>query len=89
MLRPEYTGQFKNDLKRIQKRNLPIEHLKEIIKKLCNEEKLPEKNKDHELKGNWKGCRECHIKPDWLLIYEVGNEIIVFERTGSHSDLFR
>lgn len=88
MLQPEYTGQFKRDLKRVQKRQLKIELLKDVIKKLCNEETLPDKNRDHELSGEWKGCRECHIQPDWLLIYEVGNGIIVFERTGSHSDLF-
>lgn len=88
MLQPEYTGQFKKDLKRIQKRQLNIELLKDIIRQLCSEETLPEKNRDHELSGEWKGCRECHIQPDWLLIYEIGNGIIVFERTGSHSDLF-
>lgn len=72
----------------MQKRNLDIELIKEIITKLCNEEGLPTKNHDHNLSGKWVGCRECHIAPDWLLIYQIGNGIIVFERTGSHSDLF-
>ncbi|MBQ7573167.1 MAG: type II toxin-antitoxin system YafQ family toxin [Clostridia bacterium] len=88
MLKPEYTTRFKKDLKVIEKRNLDIELLKDIIRKLCLEEPLPQKNKNHYLSGNWSGCRECHIAPDWLLIYQVGNGIIVFERTGTHSDLF-
>ena len=89
MLKPEYTTKFKKDLKMVEKRKLDIEELKDIIKKLCKEESLPPKNKDHNLSGQWAGCRECHIAPDWLLIYQVGNGIIVFERTGSHSDLFK
>ena len=89
MLKPEYTTKFKKDLKLVEKRNLDIELLKDIIKKLCLEEPLPAKNKDHNLSGDWSGCRECHILPDWLLIYQTGNGIIVFERTGTHSDLFK
>lgn len=89
MLKPEYTTKFKKDLKIVEKRNLDIELLKEIIKKLCVEEPLPVKNKEHNLSGAWSGYRECHIAPDWLLIYQIGNGIIVFERTGTHSDLFR
>lgn len=89
MLRPEYTTKFKKDLKAVGKRNLDMELLKEVIKKLCLEKPLPAKNKDHNLSGNWSGCRECHISPDWLLIYQIGNGIIVFERTGTHSDLFK
>ena len=88
MLKPEYTTRFKKDLKTIQRRNLDINLLKEIIILLCDEETLPEKNRDHSLSGNWSGHRECHIQPDWLLIYRVGNEILVLERTGTHSDLF-
>ena len=88
MLKPEYTNRFKKDLKVIEKRNLDIELLKDIIRKLCLEEQLPAKNKDHNLSGDWSGCRECHISPDWLLIYQIGNGIIVFERTVTHSDLF-
>jgi len=88
MLKPEYTAKFKKDLRTVQKRNLDVELLKDVITKLCNEQPLDEKSKLHKLTGNWSGCRECHIAPDWLLIFQVGNGIIVFERTGSHSDLF-
>lgn len=88
MLKPEYTARFKKDLKTIQRRNMEIEVLKETMIKLCNGESLPAKNCVHSLSGKWFGCRECHIAPDWLLIYQLGNGIIVFERTGSHSDLF-
>lgn len=84
MLQPEYTSRFKKDLKIIQKRNLDIEILKDVIRSLCDEQPLPPKNKDHLLTGNWNGCRECHIQPNWLLIYQIGNGIIVFERTGTH-----
>ena len=64
--------------------------LTEIIKKLARGEQLPEKNKDHSLSGDYVGCRECHITPDWLLIYEIDNgELILYlTRTGTHSDLF-
>ncbi len=89
MLKPEYTSKFKKDLKTIEKRKLDIELLKDVIRKLCLEETLPAKNREHLLSGNWSNCRECHIAPDWLLIYQVGNGIIVFERTGTHSDLFK
>lgn len=89
MLMPEYTTKFKKDLKTVERRSLDIEQLKDIIRKLCNEEPLLPKNKDHNLSSQWAGCRECHISPDWLLIYQVGNGIIVFERTGTHSDLFK
>ena len=88
MLIPEYTSRFKKDLKIIEKRNLELEQLKDLIRQLCNEEQLPEKNKQHNLSGIWSGCKECHIQPDWLLIYQTGNGLIVFERTGTHSDLF-
>lgn len=86
MLKPEYTKQFKKDLKTMQKRKANMNLLKEVIEVLCNEQPLAEKYKNHFLSNNWSGCQECHIKPDWLLIYQVGNGIIVFERTGSHSD---
>ena len=84
------TSKFQKDLKRIQKRGYDISLLTEIIKKLANGEKLPEKNRDHNLNGDYEGCRECHITPDWLLIYEIdhGELILYLTRTGSHSDLF-
>ena len=84
------TTKFQKDLKRIEKRGYNISLLTEVIKKLANGEQLPEKNKDHNLQGEYTGCRECHITPDWLLIYEIaGNELILYlTRTGTHSDLF-
>ncbi len=84
------TTRFQKDLKRIEKRGYNISLLTDIIKKLANGETLPEKNKDHNLTGDFQGCRECHITPDWLLIYEISdNELILYlTRTGTHSDLF-
>ena len=84
------TSQFKKDLNKMEKQNKDLRLLTEIINNLANAVPLPEKNKDHELSGNFKGCRECHIQPDWLLIYEINNNelILYLTRTGSHSDLF-
>ncbi len=84
------TTQFKKDLKTVQKRGYNLELLNKIIKQLARGESLPEKNRDHCLTGNFAGCRECHITPDWLLIYEISesNLILYLTRTGSHSDLF-
>ena len=84
------TNKFQKDLKRVQKRGYDLTLLKEIIKKLANGETLPEKNKDHFLTGNYAGKRECHITPDWLLIYEIDGEnlFLYLTRTGTHSDLF-
>ncbi len=81
---------FDKDLKKIKKRGYDLNLIKSVIRKLANGEKLPEKNKDHALLGNYKGCRECHITPDWLLVYElIDNELILYlTRTGTHSDLF-
>ena len=80
---------FKKDLKRAKKRGLNIDLLYEVVNKLQNGEKLPEKNRDHELTGNWMNHRECHIQPDWLLIYRVFEDTLILSlvRTGSHSDL--
>ena len=84
------TGQFKKDLKAIIKRGYDINLLDKIIYLLSEGKKLPEKNKDHALSGNWKGYRECHITPDWLLVYKIENDILILTltRTGTHSDLF-
>ena len=86
-----YTTLFKKDIKLAQKRGYDIALLKEIITLLAEDKALPDKSKDHALTGNFKGFRECHIKPDWLLIYQKVEEklILVLTRTGSHSDLFR
>ncbi len=88
MLTPVYTKEFAKDIKRMQKRGKSQEKVKDIIKKLINEEQLSSQYKDHKLIGNYKGRQECHIEADWLLIYKMSNIEIIFERTGSHSDLF-
>lgn len=86
----KFTTQFKKDYKSAVKRGYGIELLDEIISKLANGEALSEKHRDHNLAGNWSGFRECHILPDWLLIYKVENDVLVLTltRTGTHSDLF-
>ncbi|MDD7429150.1 MAG: type II toxin-antitoxin system YafQ family toxin [Oscillospiraceae bacterium] len=85
-----WSSQFKKDYKLAMKRHYNIETLDEIIVKLSCGEALPPKNKDHELVGNRNGYRECHIQPDWLLIYKIERDILVLtlSRTGTHSDLF-
>lgn len=85
-----FTTQYKKDLKLALRRNLPEEKLNEVIKMLAMDEVLPESNLDHPLKGQYKGCRECHIQPDWLLIYSKEDEVNLLSlvRTGTHSDLF-
>jgi YafQ family addiction module toxin component/addiction module RelB/DinJ family antitoxin len=85
---PSYTKQFAKDLKRMEQRGKPPEKIKNIIKKLVDEERLDVNYKDHKLIGNYKGRRECHVEPDWLLIYKIIDSEIIFERTGTHSDLF-
>lgn len=84
------TNRFKRDLKKIIKRGYNQQLIMDIITLLANGDELPIQNKDHALTGNYKGCRECHITPDWLLIYEIEeNELILYlTRTGTHSDLF-
>lgn len=84
------TNKFKKDYKLASKRGLPINLLDDIIKKLANAEPLPEENRDHALSGNWANFRECHILPDWLLVYQILDNVLVLSlaRTGSHSDIF-
>jgi mRNA interferase YafQ len=90
VLKPVETAKFKRDLKRSIKRGKDIGKLKTVIKQLAFSEPLPHKNKDHALGGNWKGYRECHVEPDWLLIYLPSEKegLLYLTRTGSHSDLF-
>lgn len=90
MLTIKYHTMFKKDFKRIKKRGYDISRLEKIVRLLANEVPLPEQFKDHNLSGNYNGFRECHIAPDWLLIYQVNNNelVLVLSRTGSHSDLF-
>lgn len=84
------TNRYKRDLRLARRRGLDESLLDEIIRLLINAEPLPPKNKDHNLSGDYAGCRECHITPDWLLIYSVDNglNLLTLIRTGSHSDLF-
>ncbi len=86
----KFTTQFKKDYKLAMKRGLKIDLLEDIIAALAMGESLPEKNKDHALTGNWAGYRECHILPDWLLVYRIEDDVLVLTltRTGTHSDLF-
>lgn len=86
----EVTNRFLKDLKLARKRNLDENKLNTVVKLLANGEELPPKYHDHVLAGDYKGCRECHITPDWLLVYSVADvlKIITLIRTGSHSDLF-
>ena len=84
------TTQFKRDLKKAQKQNKNLDLLNKVLKQLADGIPLPEKNRDHALTGNYAGCRECHIQPNWLLIYEIAEDtlFLYLTRTGSHSELF-
>ena len=84
------TSQFKRDYKRAMRRGLNMELLDRIITALAMGETLPEKNRDHALSGLWSGHRECHVLPDWLLIYKIDGDVLVLTltRTGTHADLF-
>jgi mRNA interferase YafQ len=89
MFVPVYTKQFSKDLKKMQNRKKNLEKIKMIIGSLIAEERLDPLHQDHKLVGSYQGRRECHIEADWLLIYKVEGNQIIFERTGTHSDLFR
>lgn len=80
---------FKKDLKRVSKSGrYDLDDFMEVIKLLLKDEALPQKYRDHNLEGEWDSFRECHIKPDWLLIYKKDKKILYLVRTGSHSELF-
>jgi len=85
-----WTSKFKKDYKLAIKKGLNIDLIDDTIRMLASCQKLPERYCDHSLSGNWKGFRECHILPDWLLIYKIEKNILVLtlSRTGTHSDLF-
>lgn len=86
----KYHHSFKKDYKLMKKRGLNLDKLKYVINQLVNGNSLEDKYRDHALTGDYKGFRECHIEPDWLLIYQIIDEelVLVLSRTGSHSDLF-
>ena len=88
MLNLSYTNQFSRDLKKAKKRGKKIPKLNEIVFLLQNEKPLPEKNRNHKLSGDYIGHWECHIEPDWLLVYIRNSKELILVRTGSHSDLF-
>lgn len=88
MLNINYSGKFKKDMKICQKRNYDIQLLKKVISILAIPDSLPEKNKDHKLSGTYVGHRECHILPDWLLVYKMEGNELYLARTGTHADLF-
>ena len=90
MLDVRYSAQFKKDFDRMKKRGFPMHELKSIIETLAQEKPLAQKHCDHALKGKYKSFRECHIRPDWLLVYQIDhNELVLTaQRTGTHSDLF-
>ncbi len=84
------TAAFKRDYKLAIRQGLKISLLEDVVAALAMGEQLPEKNRDHALTGNWEGHRECHILPDWLLIYRIEGDLLILTltRTGTHSDLF-
>ena len=86
----QFTNQFKKDLKLAKKQNKDLDKLFEAVSILANGGTLDAAYRDHALTGNYKGTRECHIEPDWLLVYKIEKEILLLKliRTGSHSDLF-
>ncbi len=90
MLTIRYHSAFKSDYKRAKKRGYDLSKLEQVISMLAGSETLPPKYRDHNLTGNYAGCRECHIEPDWLLVYEVNKDelLLYLLRTGTHSDLF-
>jgi mRNA interferase YafQ len=87
--KPVFTSRFKKDYKRILKQGKDESKFEVVIAKLSNRETLEDKYQDHKLSGRFKDCRECHIEPDWLLIYKSTENEIILIRTGSHSELFR
>lgn len=91
MFGPRYTSQFKKDIHKLEgSGRYDIEKLKTIVRKILSGEPLDIRHRDHTLTGNWKGHRDCHIEPDWVLIYRIDKEAqtITFIRTGSHADIF-
>lgn len=88
MLTPDYTTQFQRDYKLSAKRGLDMYLIDALIGDLVDERPLDERHRDHPLKGEYIGCRECHIQPDWLLVYRIVGDKIIFVRNGTHSDIF-
>lgn len=88
MLRFDTTNRFDKDLKKNLKKGKDRRKIYEVMRMIINQIPLDSKYRDHKLHGDWKDCRECHIEPDWLLIYRLEKDFVSFERTGSHPELF-
>ena len=89
MLTPVQSTQFKKDVKKARKRSKDLDKLKALLSLLIHQTPLPEAYQDHPLRGNWRGYRDAHIEPDWLLLYRVDGEELQLARTGTHADLFQ
>lgn len=88
MLSIKTANKFLKDQKLASKRGLDLDKLETVVNLLQAKKLLPAKHRDHSLSGHWNYCRECHIQPDWLLIYRIEGQFLVLERTGTHADLF-
>ena len=88
MLTPDFTTQFRKDLRRVEKQGKDPAKVRAVLEDLIQERPLAPARRDHALKGDWKGCRDCHVEPDWVLIDMVDAGRVRFLRTGSHADLF-
>lgn len=84
-----YTAQFKKDYKRIKKQRKEISKLISVVDRLASAQKLEKKYLEHQLSGEWKNHKDCHIEPDWILIFRLTEDALILERTGSHSELFK
>lgn len=89
MLTVKETSKFRKDIKKISRQGKNLKELAVVVDMLRKEETLPQQYLDHFLIGDYKNCRECHIRSDWLFIYQIDNNILTLIRTGSHSDLFK
>jgi mRNA interferase YafQ len=88
MRTPDYTGQFKRDFRKAESRGKDMSKLEKAMSLLLVNTFLPERYKDHALSGNWLHYRELHIAPDWLLVYKITGNVVLFARTGTHTDIF-
>src|SRR3954452_16237364 len=87
-LTPSPTSEFKRDLKRQEKRGKDMAKLRAVVEQLCSRRPLAPRHRDHPLGGEWGGWRDCHVEPDWVLIYKQDGSRLKLGRTGTHSDLF-
>lgn len=85
----QFSSKFRKDYELVKRRGYNMSKLSDVMKMISDGTPLPAKYREHHLKGNFKDCLECHIEPDWLLIYRVEKHLISFERSGTHSDLFK